>query len=218
MQYCILFVLAIAVSCIAHAQNFSVLYNFGSRSGDPSGPVSEGIIAQGRDGNLYSTTPFGGSNGSGAVFKITPAGELKVLYSFDHVISDPWSGLTLGTDGNFYGTTQGGGPTGYGIIFRITPDGSFTQLWGFMDGSDGAVPFAPPIEGLDGNYYGTTCGSYCAGELNATYGTIYKITPSGKLTSLHQFNVPYGGPLAPLVQGASGWQLLWYDTTGRYQQ
>jgi hypothetical protein len=39
----------------AHAQTYSVLYNFGSKSGDPTGPQYSGIIAQGRDGNLYST-------------------------------------------------------------------------------------------------------------------------------------------------------------------
>jgi hypothetical protein len=41
----------------AHAQTFSVLYNFGSNSGDPRDPQFEGIVAQGRDGNLYSSAP-----------------------------------------------------------------------------------------------------------------------------------------------------------------
>ena len=38
---------------VVQAQTFSVLYNFGSNSGDPSKPAYSGIIAQGRDGNLY---------------------------------------------------------------------------------------------------------------------------------------------------------------------
>ena len=36
------------------AQTFSVLYNFGGKSGDPTSPQYPGLVAQGRDGNLYS--------------------------------------------------------------------------------------------------------------------------------------------------------------------
>ena len=57
---------------IAHAQAYSVLYDFGIRVGDPINPSWPGVVAQGRDGNLYSTTAYGGVNGSGAMFKITP--------------------------------------------------------------------------------------------------------------------------------------------------
>jgi len=76
-------VLAIANSTVAPAQTFSVLYNFGSKSGDPHQPSYAGIVAQGRDGNLYSTTPIGGVYGKGAAFQITQAGKLTVLHSFD---------------------------------------------------------------------------------------------------------------------------------------
>ena len=81
-----LFILAALVLVIAagvvQAQTFSVLYDFGSNSGDPLHPYLEGIVAQGRDGNLYSAAPNGGTNGYGAVFKITPGGTLTTLYSF----------------------------------------------------------------------------------------------------------------------------------------
>ena len=95
-----------ALATAAHAQ-FSVLYNFGSKTGDPANPSFSGIVAQGRNGSLYGTTPSGGTSGAGAVFKITPAGILTILYSFTGGIdgANPSSGLTLGTDGNFYGTT-----------------------------------------------------------------------------------------------------------------
>ncbi len=66
----------------AHAQGFSVLYNLGSNSGDPSKPAYSGIIAQGRDGNLYSTAPAGGTC-CGALFQITPAGKLKIIHNFN---------------------------------------------------------------------------------------------------------------------------------------
>jgi hypothetical protein len=41
----------------SQAQTFSVLYNFGTNSGDPLNPGTTGATAQGRDGNLYSTAP-----------------------------------------------------------------------------------------------------------------------------------------------------------------
>src|SRR5713226_3863553 len=123
---------------------FNVLYDFGSKSGDPTQPFYSGIVAQGRDGNLYSTAPQGGSMGHGAVFKITPSGTLNVLYSFDGTHgSAPEGGLTLATDGNFYGTTCSGGTSGSGTVFKITPSGSQTVLHNFTGGADGQCPYAP---------------------------------------------------------------------------
>jgi len=117
----------------------------------------------------------------------------------------PKGGLTLGTDGNFYGTTDGGGAYLFGTIFKMTPTGSLTVLHDFGSGLDldGGFPYASPVEGNDGNFYGTTLGS--------TYGTIYKITPSGDLTSLHHFTFTDGSnPSGPLVLGDDG---NFYGTT-----
>src|SRR5574340_167331 len=90
----IVFVLAVTPGM--KAQKFSVLYNFGAANGAPLNPGLPGIVAQGRDGNLYSTTANGGTNGLGTVFKMTPAGRLKVLYNFDGAHGQaPLGGLTL---------------------------------------------------------------------------------------------------------------------------
>jgi uncharacterized repeat protein (TIGR03803 family) len=213
-RICDLFAVALLVvtvaspATIAHSQTYSVLYNFGSKAGDPLGPYYSGIIAQGRDGNLYSTTQYGGSgSGHGAVFKITPAGTLTVLYSSS--TNDVYyidSGLTLGTDGDFYGTTEQGGANAYGSIFKITPGGSLTTLYSFTGKADGSQPFAPPIEGIDGNFYGTASNG--SGPI---YGSAYKITPAGKLTVLHTFDDTDGYlPYAPLVQATNG---RFYGTT-----
>jgi uncharacterized repeat protein (TIGR03803 family) len=125
-------VLLVVLPNAAHAQ-YSVLYNFGSKSGDPCQPASSGIIAQGRDGDLYSTAPFCAA-ALGAVFKITlPTGALTVLYNFDQTHgSTPQGGLTLGRDGNFYGTTQTGGTANVGTVFKITAAGSLTVLHKFI--------------------------------------------------------------------------------------
>jgi uncharacterized repeat protein (TIGR03803 family) len=40
-------------------------------------------LAPGTDDNSYGTTEYGGSTGDGTVYKITPAGEIAALHSFD---------------------------------------------------------------------------------------------------------------------------------------
>jgi uncharacterized repeat protein (TIGR03803 family) len=183
----------------AHAQSYSVIYNLGDHTGDPLNPQELGVIAQGRDGNLYTTTPSGGSGRTGTAFNLTPGGKLKVLTNFG---PQPYSGLSLGTDGNFYGSTYYGGTSNAGTLFRITTKGTLTTLYSFAGGNDGANPWAPPIQAWDGNFYGTTQNA----GLHAC-GTAYKITPKGKLTTLFEFNgAPNGGchPIASLIQAADG--------------
>jgi uncharacterized repeat protein (TIGR03803 family) len=116
---------------------FRVLYNFGAKLGDPSDPQGPGILAQGRDGNIYSTTPTGGGTyGYGSVFKITPTGTLTVLYNFD---------FTHGT-----GPASGGGVHGFGTVFKMSPQGVLNTLHNFTGGNDGANPSAPPVQGATG--------------------------------------------------------------------
>jgi uncharacterized repeat protein (TIGR03803 family) len=197
----------VSVTAVATAQTYWDLYNFGSiHPGDPMNPTWAGIIAQGRDGNMYSTAPLGGANNLGAVFKITPAGKLSVLYSFHGTDGQsPQSGLTLATDGNFYGTTSSGGVFGYGTIFRITSKGRVTTLYNFPGGKDGSTPTAPPIQGLDGNLYGTSLGG------NGNKGSVWTMTPYGAFTTLHTFDGKHGAnPCAPLVQATDGY---FYGTT-----
>src|SRR5262249_14700419 len=77
----VLIAFCIAGSILGFGQTFTNLHSLGSILGEPQHPEYAGVVAQGRDGNLYSSTAFGGS-AHGAVFKITPAGTLTVLHSF----------------------------------------------------------------------------------------------------------------------------------------
>src|SRR5580704_11971057 len=194
--------------------SFNTIYNFGDHTGDPLSPQAVGAIAQGRDGNLWSTTLFGGTNNMGTAFKLTPGGKLTVIYNFTSTTGQPASGLTLGTNGNFYGATFNGGTGtacigGCGTVFELTPSGKLTILWNFTGGNDGQFPYSGPIEGTDGNLYGMTAG------FGFNYGTIFKIVPSGDfpLTLLFSFDVFDGAyPYAGLVQGSDA--KLYGTTTG----
>jgi uncharacterized repeat protein (TIGR03803 family) len=189
-----------ASTLAAHSQTYKVAYEFGSHSGDPLSPAY-GLVAQGRDGNLYSTSPLGGTSNNGTVFKITPAGTLTVIYNFDVTNGAlPYGGLTLGTDGNFYGTAYQGGTAGSGTVFMITPSGTLTVLHNLKSSTDGGSPYGAPVQGTDGNFYGTTYNGGSKG-----YGTVYKMTPAGTLTVLYPFDHTHGGqPHGPLVQGTDG--------------
>jgi uncharacterized repeat protein (TIGR03803 family) len=121
---------------------------------------SDGLI-QATDGNLYGTTEQGGTStacsfGCGTVFKITPAGVLTTLHSFDSTDGAlPWAGLVQGTDGIFYGTTSSGGANDDGTIFKITPAGVLTTLHNF-DHTDGNGAYAGLTQATNGTFYGTT--------------------------------------------------------------
>jgi len=217
IQALALSVVMLAASYTAlHAQTYNVLYNFGNATCDPFEPQVSGIIAQGRDGNLYSTTAVGGCDGSnGAAFKITPKGKLTVVYSFNHAIGDQIlavGGLTLGTDGAFWGTNEGG-ELGPGNIFKLSAAGKETRF-SVLGGANGVDPVAPPVQGMDGNFYGTTTGGgntkICTYG-NGGCGTIYKITPSGKFKVIYTFDQTNGAnPDDPLVLGTDG---NFYGTT-----
>src|SRR5271166_5413363 len=80
------------------------------------------------------------------------------------------------------------------------PSPTFTMLLSF-DGSDGDGPYAGLVQASDGNLYGTTS----EGGLNYGWGTIFRITPDGILTTLHTFHGPDGSsPSGALIQAADG--------------
>jgi uncharacterized repeat protein (TIGR03803 family) len=169
-------------------------------------------LVQGRDGNFYGTTVWGGPYlnaspyglGYGTIFALSTNGTLNTLYAFTGGEDGGWpyAGLVQGNDGSFYGTTFSGGRQffGYGSIFRVTADGTFTKLHAFVR-SDGANPYAGLAQGSDGNFYGTT---YAGGV--ADLGTVFQVTTNGTLSVLHSFagDIDGSNPLGGLVQGSDG--------------
>ena len=99
--------------------------------------------------------------------------------------ANPHAGLVQATSGDLYGTTYGGGTNNGGTIFKITPHGTLMSLYSFCSQSgcpDGAEPEAVLVQAANGDLYGTTV----VGGANLR-GTIFKITPSGTLTTLYSF-------------------------------
>jgi uncharacterized repeat protein (TIGR03803 family) len=187
----------------------TTLYNFCSQSGctDGAGP---GALVLGTDGNLYGGTVAGGTSESGGtVFKITPSGTMTILHRFNFTDGASPDGLVQAADGNFYGITGGGGsdcvPSVYsycGTFFKISPSGVLTTLYGFCTQSgcpDGAGPRGL-LQATNGEFYGGTV----YGGANGVFGTIFKITTSGTLTTLYSFNGTDGIGFSGMVQATDG--------------
>ena len=212
---CILLLAAIA----ATAQTFTTLHNFSSTDG--ANPFA-GLV-QGRNGNLYGTTYAGGASpqcpaACGTVFEIAPGGSLTTLYNFCS-LSDctdgagPVGGLVLSASGDFYGTTKWGGAHASGTVFKITAKGVLTTLYSFCaqkNCTDGANPTAGLALAPNGDLFGTTYsegnGQLCGGGC----GTVFKITASGTLTTLHVFDGTDGSGPAALSLATDG---KFYGTT-----
>jgi uncharacterized repeat protein (TIGR03803 family) len=185
-----------------------------------NGDTCRGGLVQANDGNFYGTTVFGGTRGGkGTVFRITPNGVLTTLYSFTGLNDgyQPNADLIQGADGSLYGTTVSAGTNFWGSVYKITTNGVFTPLYSFgaVTNSagqflDGVAPNGGLALGIDGALYGTTYGG---GPYTNADGTVFKISPTGALTTLHYF---VGGtnegskPQAQLVQGLDG---AFYGTT-----
>ena len=196
-----------AAPAIVPPSTATILVNFDGTNGQD--PFTENLV-QGKDGNIYGTTTYGGSSNQGIIFKMTPAGAITTLHTFTGVGTDgsiPESGLVLGVDGNFYGTASQGGTGDFGIVYKITPAGTFTSLHSF-DETDGAFPASALVQGTDKNFYGTT--EY---GVPGIYGTAFKISSTGTFTSLVSFDDTNGyEPIGGMVQGTNG---DFYGTTLR---
>ncbi len=109
--------------------------------------------------------------------------------------------LVQGRDGNLYGVTGGS-------LFKMTTEGTLTTLASF-NGTNGILPHAGLVLATDGDFYGTTgFGSESYGDegpQSLGFGTVFRITPEGVLTTLVSFKFTNGAsPMAELVEGADG--------------
>jgi uncharacterized repeat protein (TIGR03803 family) len=171
-----------------------------------NGSYPAAALVQGSNGNFYGTTTAGGTFNYGTVFQVTPAGVLTTLATFNEANgNDSEAPLTQASNGLFYGTTVGQGANTYGTVFSMTPLGALTTVASF-DGGDGEAPTAGVVQGTNGDFYGT---APYGGNLNLNggngLGTVFKMTPTGAITTLVSFNGANGSFAATgLIQGGDG--------------
>ena len=131
-----------------------------------------------------------------------PTITFKTLVNFDGTNgAGPGLSPIQGRDGNLYGGTGGGGKYGQGVLYKMTPGGTLTLVYDFCaesgcpDGKGGA----PEVLGTDGSFYGSTGAGGASG-----YGTVFKFTEAGTLTTLHSFDGTDGFAIKHVVQASSG--------------
>jgi uncharacterized repeat protein (TIGR03803 family) len=159
--------------------NFRTIYSF---RGQPDGSFPYGALLFDRLGNIYGTTYYGGANGIGAVYELSPRTTIgewneSVLYSFQEGSdgNSPISNLVADNVGNLYGTTSEGG-LGSGTIFKLSPVGSGqwieTVVHPFEGPPDGGFAYNGMVVDRFGNFYGATVHGGDDDD-----GAIYKFTP-----------------------------------------
>jgi uncharacterized repeat protein (TIGR03803 family) len=177
----------------------AVVTSFGAASGTGTIPLG-GVAAH--QGLLYGATSAGGNDGLGAVFAVSPGGQMTTLYSFTGQPdgNQPQAGVVLAGHDTFYGTTYLGGASNQGTVYAVTAGGSEHVVYSFAGGSDGRNP----TDGLlfDGHkmLYGTT---HAGGDFN---GTVFAVTSAGRERVVYDFQgIPDGAfPVGDLIADAAG--------------
>jgi len=163
---------------------FSLIHSFGG-SGDGLFPNSGVIIDS--QGNLFGTTPEGGTDHAGIVFELSPSSggtwTENILYSFQLGTGgySPHALLAFDAAGNLYGTAFNGGGTnsrctnGCGTMFKLTPSGSGTWteslVFRFVS-TNGGNPAGGLVLDPAGNLYGTASIGGTAND-----GVVFKFVP-----------------------------------------
>jgi len=160
-----------------------IIHDFQS-GGSPSGVTLD------KQGSLYGTTPRGGDDDNGLVYKLSRTVQdwmYAVLYNFtgDSSGQQP-GGVIVGPDGALYGTAGGGTQNcnGYcGVVYRLRPSPvacpavfcswNQTVLYRFTASPDGFYPNGNLVFDQAGNLYGTTEGGGAYG-----LGAVYELSPS----------------------------------------
>ena len=181
----------------------TVLYSF--TGGADGGEPAAGVILDSA-GNLYGTTVFSGTAGTGVVYKLDSTGHETVLFTFTGTLSGgdgnvPWAGVIRDSAGNLYGTTLLSGTAGQGVVYKLDTTGHETVLYSFTGGADGGNPSAGVIRDSAGNLYGTT---QRGGTANA--GVVYKVDSTGHETVLYTFTggADGGDPWSGVIRGSAG--------------
>jgi uncharacterized repeat protein (TIGR03803 family) len=164
-------------------------YDLGATATDGHYPAFNNLLLA-SDGNYYGTTSQGGTNNLGTIFRISPAGAMKVVHSFAGGAEGcyPTGGLSLNAAGSLVGIASGCGASGAGALFRSSLSGTVVVMHTFTAGTDGynntgCSGRAPTQRASDSFFVGSNCygGPY-------GYGTVWTLAPNGRFDVLHAFN------------------------------
>ena len=204
----------------AHADNLTKLYSFANNFSSGNQPQSK--LIQASDGYFYGTTLYGGIIGYGTIFRMSTAGTVTTLYSFDNTNTGyyPFGGLYQDSTGAFYGATRYGGVNTVGVVYKMTiaivsgsPVATVAPYYNFKGFNSTTPSLSEPgypyygelIKGSDGKLYGTT---YSGGVNN--YGAAYSLTigATPTLSIIHSFNTGAGAggynPYSGVTEGSDG--------------
>jgi uncharacterized repeat protein (TIGR03803 family) len=191
------------------SHQYTVLHTFSAadaNGNNEDGEIPGVALTRGPDDVFYGMAFYGGANGNGTIFKITPSGEFTVLHTFSALDANahnedganPLRTIAIGNDGNLYGTTQHGGQNtcnnvppwpvlnGCGVAWVMDRWGNnFSVLHQFTINEGHAASL---VQARDGFFYG--CAVWPMTSLaNGTplpSGTLFRMSPSG-----HDFEVLY---------------------------
>jgi uncharacterized repeat protein (TIGR03803 family) len=153
--------------------------------GDDGATPRAGLLMDAKK-NLYGTTWVGGASFGGVVFEVSAKGKETVLYPFTRGNDggQPEAGLIADQTGDLFGTTYYYGSGGDGVVFELKHKGKVERvLHAFAGGTgDGSGSYGVLAMDSTGALYGTTVtgGQY-------GLGTVFRLTPRGKETVLHDF-------------------------------
>ena len=150
------------------------------------GGTAGGLVLE-SNGNLaggaYQGQYFDGSS----IYTVSSDKAVTVLYTFAGPLAKTgpaYGSLALDLSGNLYGATELGGSYGLGSVYRVTPAGVADVIYTFGPaggGNCGEVNGGLVLDSA-GNIYGTTSDGGNAGN-----GCVFKLSPTGRLTILHNF-------------------------------
>jgi uncharacterized repeat protein (TIGR03803 family) len=147
----------------------------------------------GNDGNLYGTTTAGGVTETGTVFRMSPSGVVKGLYTGDFAHGTNLAApVVQGNDGFLYGATVAGGSGTFGVSFKLSTAGKFTMLheFGLDLIHDGMYPYSGLVAASDGKFYGATSAGASSGSV--PNGNLFSVTSSGTYNMLYAFDYLHG--------------------------
>ena len=173
---------------VAAPSGFSLVYGFsGSVTLADGGKPMSNLIPDGK-GNFYGTTYFGGTNGIGSVYMLSPTGSSNCssarptiagngfcmvnLYSFTSSSYYPYGGLVMDPSGNLYGDTSLANNNGSPSVFELNPSNLsnivFTTLSSIPSYQDGGL-----VMDSSGYLYGIAPNGGPSHN-----GAVYKVDPT----------------------------------------